>query len=44
MVKTVLIIRNVVVFPAPLGPSRPKISPGRHSKLTSETAGTHPSR
>ena len=25
--------RKAVVLPAPLGPKRPKISPGRHSKF-----------
>jgi hypothetical protein len=29
--KTVLKIRSVVVLPAPLGPSKPKIAPGWHS-------------
>ena len=42
--RTVLRMRRVVVFPAPLGPSRPKISPGLQSNPTSETAGTHPRR
>ena len=31
-------MRNVVVLPAPFGPSRPKISPRRTSKLTWSTA------
>ena len=35
---TVLKIRRVVVLPAPLGPSSPKIAPGWHSKVTSATA------
>ena len=39
---TVLRIRRVVVLPAPLGPSNPKISPGWQSKLTSATAETRP--
>ena len=42
--RTVLSIRRVVVLPAPLGPRRPKTAPGRHSKLTPETAGTQPRR
>src|SRR5690606_12568678 len=33
-------IRSVVVLPAPLGPSRPVISPSRASKPTSSTATT----
>src|SRR5579864_8263918 len=32
--------RMVVVLPAPLGPSRPKISPGLTSKLTPSSART----
>ncbi len=35
-------MRSVVVFPAPLTPSNPKISPSRHSKLTSPTARISP--
>src|SRR5688500_9836917 len=31
----------VVVLPAPFGPSRPKISPARMSKLTPSTATCH---
>jgi hypothetical protein len=34
----------MVVFPAPLGPSNPKISPARASKLTSFTASRSPNR
>ena len=30
--------RMVVVFPAPLGPRKPRISPCRTEKVTSETA------
>src|SRR5437879_143110 len=41
---TVHRMRMVVVLPAPLGPSRPKISPGRASKLTWSTAYTSPRR
>src|SRR4051812_24690311 len=33
-------MRSVVVLPAPLGPSRPVISPSRASKPTSSTATT----
>ena len=40
--KTVLRMRRVVVLPAPFGPSRPKIAPGRHSNETSVTAETQP--
>ncbi len=35
---TPLIMLNVVVFPEPLGPIRPKISPSCTSKVTSLTA------
>src|SRR5882762_3520520 len=35
-------MRKVVVFPAPLAPRSPKISPGRHWKLTWSTARTSP--
>ena len=35
-------ISMVVVLPAPLGPSRPKTSPGRTSKVTPSTARTSP--
>ena len=31
---------SVVVFPAPFGPTKPKMSPRSTSKLTSRTAGT----
>src|SRR5262245_44956376 len=41
---TVHRMRMVVVLPAPLGPSSPKISPGRASKLTEATAWTMPRR
>src|SRR6185503_15460884 len=37
-------IRMVVVFPEPLGPRMPKISPGRMSKETSSTAVIFPNR
>src|SRR5262245_10550083 len=37
-------MRMVVVLPAPLGPSKPKISPGRASKLMLSTAFTWPRR
>jgi hypothetical protein len=40
--RTVLRMRRVVVLPAPFGPRSPKIAPGRHSKLMSETAETQP--
>ena len=40
---TVIKTRRVVVFPAPLGPSRPKTSPGDTWKVTSSTAVTSPS-
>src|ERR1043165_6408677 len=42
--RTVQRMRMVVVLPAPLGPSRPKISPARASKLTWSTAWTRPRR
>src|SRR6185437_6022696 len=35
-------MRNVVVLPAPLGPSRPVISPSRAAKVTPSTAFTSP--
>src|SRR5690606_19954016 len=35
-------MRSVVVLPAPLGPSRPVISPSRASKPTPRTACTGP--
>jgi len=35
-------MRNVVVFPAPLGPKNPIISPGFTVKETSVTAGLPP--
>src|SRR3954451_8993545 len=41
---TVQRMRMVVVLPAPLGPSSPKISPGLASKLTPSTAWTRPRR
>src|SRR5271157_5758495 len=34
-----MIILTVVLLPAPLGPTYPRISPGRTAKLTSSTAG-----
>ena len=37
-------MRSVVVLPAPLGPSRPVISPSRAAKLTPSTAFTTPVR
>src|SRR5580693_488387 len=37
-------IRIRVVLPAPLAPSRPTISPGRTSRLTSRTAVAAPNR
>ena len=37
---TPVIIRIVVVFPAPLGPSKPKISPARALNETLRTAAT----
>src|SRR4249919_677681 len=37
-------MRSVVVLPAPLGPSRPVISPSRAAKLTPSTAFTTPLR
>src|SRR2546425_7530197 len=37
-------IRMVVVFPEPLGPRMPKISPGKISKETSSTATIRPKR
>ena len=42
--RTVQRMRMVVVLPAPLGPSRPKISPGLASKETRSTAKTWPRR
>src|SRR5262245_6504075 len=33
-------IRSVVVFPAPLGPRKPKISPGSTARSTPRTAST----
>src|SRR5579884_2933203 len=42
--RTVHRMRIVVVLPAPLGPSRPKTSPGWASKLTPSTASTWPRR
>jgi hypothetical protein len=39
---SVVIMRISVVFPAPFGPSRPKISPVRTVKLTSFTATKSP--
>src|SRR5439155_17679988 len=41
--RTVIRTRMVVVFPAPLGPSRPKTTPGDTWKVTSSTAATLPS-
>src|SRR5271168_3764313 len=35
-------MRNIVVLPAPSGPTRLKISPGRTEKLRSRTATTSP--
>jgi hypothetical protein len=40
--RSVMSIRIVVVFQAPLGPSSPKISPCSMSKLTSSTARMSP--
>src|SRR5215813_394669 len=37
-------MRIVVVFPAPFGPRKPRISPGSTRKLTSSTAVTRPYR
>src|SRR5581483_7856128 len=42
--RTVHRMRMVVVLPAPLGPSRPKTSPGWASKLMLSTASTSPRR
>src|SRR4029453_13201011 len=39
---SVVIIRTVVVLPAPLGPSRPSTVPGGTAKLTPSTAGLSP--
>jgi hypothetical protein len=39
---SVVIIRTVVVLPAPLGPSRPSTVPGGTSKLTLSTAVLSP--
>jgi hypothetical protein len=36
------IMLNVVVLPAPLGPSSPTISPGATARPTSSTAGREP--
>jgi hypothetical protein len=36
------IMRSVVVLPAPFGPRKPWISPGRTSKLTPSTAVKRP--
>src|SRR5881296_1325869 len=41
--RTVIRTRRVVVFPAPLGPSRPKTSPGATWNVMSSTAVTLPS-
>src|SRR5260370_38408469 len=41
-VMSVVSIRTIVVFPAPLGPSSPKTSPRRTSKLTLSTAVNAP--
>src|SRR5208283_5837243 len=41
---SVVSIRTTVVLPAPLGPSRPKTSPRRTSKLTLSTAVKAPKR
>src|SRR5271156_1950075 len=41
---SVVSIRTNVVLPAPLGPSRPKTSPRRTSKLTLSTAVNWPKR
>src|SRR5271168_3933062 len=43
-VKSVVSIRTTVVLPAPLGPSNPKTSPRRTSKLTLSTAVKVPKR
>ena len=37
-------MRSVVVLPAPLGPSRPKMRPGAHVKLIPSTARNSPPR
>ena len=39
---SVVIIRTVVVFPAPLGPSSPSTVPRGTAKLTSSTASVSP--
>ena len=39
-----VMIRRVVVLPAPFGPRNPRISPGATSKETSRTASTGPYR
>src|ERR1700691_4081857 len=41
---SVVSIRTIVVLPAPLGPSSPKTSPRRTSKLTWSTAVNAPKR
>ena len=41
---SVVSMRISVLFPAPLGPSRPKISPLRTVKLTLSTASSAPKR
>src|SRR5260370_4457609 len=41
---SVVSIRTIVVLPAPLGPSSPKTSPRRTSKLTLSTAVKAPKR
>ena len=41
-VASVVIMRTVVVLPAPLGPRRPKTVPRGTSKLTSSTATKSP--
>ena len=39
-----MISSSVVVFPQPDSPTRPRVSPSRTSRSTSETAYTHPTR
>jgi hypothetical protein len=41
---SVVIIRTVVVLPAPLGPSKPRTVPGGTAKLTWSTAVFSPKR
>jgi hypothetical protein len=39
---SVIIVRIVVVFPAPFGPSKPNTSPCSSANVTSSTARTSP--